>query len=40
VHFAALAEPALLIALATLARVTHATDLEAIYRAIAIDTWV
>jgi formate hydrogenlyase subunit 4 len=40
VHFAALAEPALLIALATLARVTHATDLGAIYGAIAIDTWV
>lgn len=38
-HFAALAEPALLIALATLARVTHATDLMAIYGAITIDTW-
>jgi formate hydrogenlyase subunit 4 len=40
VHFAALAEPALLIALATLARVTHATDLSAIYGGIGIDTWV
>jgi len=40
VHFAALAEPALLIALATLARVTHATDLTAIYGRIAIDTWL
>jgi formate hydrogenlyase subunit 4 len=39
-HFAALAEPALLIALATLARVTHATDLTAIYGAITISTWV
>ena len=39
VHFAALAEPALLIALATLTRVTHATDLTAIYSGIAIDTW-
>jgi formate hydrogenlyase subunit 4 len=39
VHFAVLAEPALLIALATLARVTHATDLTAIYGAIDIDTW-
>ena len=39
VHFAALAEPALLIALATLARVTHATDLTAIYGTIAVDTW-
>jgi formate hydrogenlyase subunit 4 len=40
VHFAALAEPALLIALATLARVTGATDLATIYGAIGIDTWV
>src|SRR6185437_8036810 len=40
VHFAALAEPALLIALATLARVTHAADLTTIYGAIAISTWV
>jgi len=40
VHFAALAEPALLIALATLTRVTHATDLTAIYGAISINTWV
>jgi formate hydrogenlyase subunit 4 len=40
VHFAALAEPTLLIALATLARVTHATDLSAIYGAIAVGTWV
>jgi len=39
VYFAALAEPALLIALATLTRVTHATDLAAIYGAIVIDTW-
>jgi formate hydrogenlyase subunit 4 len=39
VHFGALAEPALLIALATLARVTRATDLTAIYGAIGIDTW-
>jgi formate hydrogenlyase subunit 4 len=40
VHFAALAEPAVLIALATLARVTGATDLTAIYGAIGIDAWV
>ena len=40
VHFAALAEPALLIALATLARVTHATDLTGIYGAISINIWV
>jgi len=39
VHFAALAEPALLIAFATLARVTGATDLAAIYGAITVDTW-
>jgi formate hydrogenlyase subunit 4 len=39
VYFAALAEPALLIALATLARVTHATGLTAIYGAIGFDTW-
>lgn len=39
VHFAALAEPALLIALATLARVTHATDLTAIYGAIGVEAW-
>jgi len=38
-HFAALAEPALLIALATLARVTGGTDLAAIYRAITIASW-
>jgi len=40
VHFAALAEPALLIAFATLARVTHATDLTAIYGAIGIGAWI
>lgn len=40
VHFAALAEPALLIALATLARIGHATDLTTIYGAIAIYSWV
>lgn len=40
VHFAALAEPALLIALATLARVTHAISLGSIYEAIGIDAWV
>ena len=40
VHFAALAEPALLIALATLARVTRASDLTTIYGAIGIDAWV
>jgi formate hydrogenlyase subunit 4 len=39
-HFAALAEPALLIALATLARVTGMTDLTAIYGAIGIDAWM
>lgn len=40
VYFAAVAEPALLIALATLARVTNATSLTAIYAAITIDTWI
>lgn len=39
VHFGALAEPALLIALATLARVTGGINLTAIYGAITIDTW-
>lgn len=39
VHFAALAEPALLIAFATLARVTGATDLQAIYGAITTGIW-
>jgi formate hydrogenlyase subunit 4 len=39
VHFAALAEPALLIALATLARVTGATDLESIYGATTVGAW-
>jgi len=39
VHFGALAEPALLIALATLARVTGGTSLTAIYGAITIDGW-
>ncbi len=39
VHFAALAEPALLIALATLARVTNATDLASIYGAITTASW-
>jgi formate hydrogenlyase subunit 4 len=40
VHFAALAEPALLIALATLARITGSTDLAGIYGAISIESWV
>jgi len=39
-HFAALAEPALLIALATLARITGATDLGSIYGAITTASWV
>jgi formate hydrogenlyase subunit 4 len=39
VHFGALAEPALLIALATLVRVTGSTNLTAIYGAITVDTW-
>ena len=39
VHFAALAEPALLLALATLARVTAAISLTPIYAAITIATW-
>lgn len=38
-HFAALAEPALLIALATLARVASATDLGSIYGAITTAGW-
>ena len=39
VHFAALAEPALLIALATLARITGATDLGSIYGALTTASW-
>jgi len=39
VHFAALAEPTLLIALATLARVTGASDLEVIYGAMTGGVW-
>src|SRR5579862_478444 len=39
VHFAALAEPALLIALATLVRITGATDLGSIYGAITTASW-
>jgi len=39
VHFGALAEPALLIALATLARVTGGANLTALYEVITIDTW-
>jgi formate hydrogenlyase subunit 4 len=39
-HFAALAEPALLIALATLTRVTGHFDLASIYGAIGISSWV
>ncbi len=39
VHFAALAEPALLLALATLARVTSALSLTPIYAAITLPTW-
>ena len=39
VHFAALAEPAVLIALATLARITGATDLGSIYGAITTASW-
>ncbi len=39
VHFAALAEPALLIALAALARVTGGTSLTAIYGAITTGAW-
>ncbi|HWB49522.1 MAG TPA: NADH-quinone oxidoreductase subunit H [Stellaceae bacterium] len=38
-HFAALAEPALLIALATLARITGATDLGSIYGAMTTAGW-
>ena len=38
-HFAALAEPALLLALATLVRVTGAVSLTPIYAAIGIATW-
>ena len=40
VHFAALAEPALLLALATLARVTGATSLSPIYEVIGVPAWV
>jgi formate hydrogenlyase subunit 4 len=39
VHYAALAEPALLIALATLARVTAGTDLSTIYATISTAVW-
>jgi formate hydrogenlyase subunit 4 len=39
VHFAALAEPALLLALATLVRVTGAISLTPIYAAITVSTW-
>ncbi len=39
VHFAALAEPALLVALATLVRVTGALSLTEIYGAITLGTW-
>ena len=39
VHYAALAEPALLIALAALARVTGGTSLSAIYAAISTSLW-
>lgn len=39
VHFAALAEPALVIALATLARITGATDLGSIYGAVTTASW-
>lgn len=39
VHFAALAEPALLVALATLSRVTGATDLSGMYGAISAGSW-
>lgn len=38
-HFAALAEPALLVALATLTRVTGASDLTGIYKAVSIGAW-
>jgi formate hydrogenlyase subunit 4 len=39
VHFAALAEPALLVALATLVRVTGALSLTDIYGAVTLATW-
>jgi formate hydrogenlyase subunit 4 len=39
VHFAALAEPALLLALATLVRVSGASSLTPIYGAITVGTW-
>src|SRR5204862_3245042 len=39
VHFAALAEPALLLALATIARVTGSFSLTAMYGGIAVATW-
>jgi formate hydrogenlyase subunit 4 len=39
VHYAAMAEPALLLALATLTRVTGASSLTAIYGGIGVSTW-
>jgi formate hydrogenlyase subunit 4 len=39
VHFSALAEPALLLALATLARVTGSFALTPVYQAVAIGAW-
>ncbi|HEU0215989.1 MAG TPA: NADH-quinone oxidoreductase subunit H [Stellaceae bacterium] len=39
VQFGALAEPALLVALATLSRATGATDLSAMYGAISVASW-
>jgi formate hydrogenlyase subunit 4 len=39
VHFAALAEPALLVALATLTRISGSTDLTGIYAAISVSVW-
>ncbi len=40
VHFAALAEPTLLLALVTLARVTGSFSLTAVYQGVGIDAWV
>ena len=40
VHFAALAEPALLLALATLARVTGSFSLTPVYQGIGIGAWI
>ena len=40
VHFAALAEPALLLALATLARVTGSFSLTPVYQGVGIGAWV